>query len=90
MNDYIPILSKFIAKTKFDDAEFEWNHYASIAQKVKINLRPLFLNLDFKTQTKYDPVMCAVTFLKEVINNNRNLKKNRIAFNPSTIYSVKV
>ena len=68
-----PLISKYISKTKFDDSEYEWNHYVELAQKFKVNLRYIFLNLDFKGQTTKDPLLKAVLFLKEAFQKNKSL-----------------
>jgi len=40
-------LSSFISKASIDDTEYEWDHYINLARKFKINLRYLFLNINF-------------------------------------------
>ena len=69
----IPLLSKYISKTKFDDSEYERNHYVELAQKFKVNLRYIFLNLDFEGQNTKDPLLKAVLFLKEAFQKNKSL-----------------
>jgi TnpA family transposase len=68
-----PLMSKYISKTKFDDSEYEWNHYIELAQKFKVNLRYIFLNLDFEGQTTKDTLLKAVLFLKEAFQKNKSL-----------------
>ncbi|MGA1842277.1 MAG: DUF4158 domain-containing protein [bacterium] len=53
--------------------KYEWNHYLKLSQKFKKNLRPIFLCLDFKSQTKKDPLIYAISFLKDVFHKNKRL-----------------
>ena len=69
------LVSKYISKTRFDDSEFEWNHYVELAQKFKVNLRYIFLNLDFEGQNAKDFLMKAVLFLKEAFNKSKSLSQ---------------
>ena len=73
--DKIPLLSKFISKTKIDVATYEWNHYVAESSKFKKNIRPLFLNLEFRSQIEEDPLLEAVTFLKDSFLKNKSLSQ---------------
>jgi hypothetical protein len=71
--DKFPLLSKYISKTGLDDSEYEWNHYVELAQRFKINLRYIFLNLNFEFQNTKNPLIKAVLFLKDAFQKNKSL-----------------
>ena len=66
-------LSSFISNASVDDTEYEWDHYINLARKFKINLRYLFLNIDFKSQKPNDPLLKAVIFLKKAFREGKSL-----------------
>ena len=70
-----PLMSQYISKAKFDDGEYEWNQYVELAQKFKVNLRYIFLNLDFECHNTEDPLMKAVLFLKKIFQKNKSLNQ---------------
>ena len=69
----MPIVSRYISKMKFDEAEYEWNHYVHLASTFKRNLRQIFANIEFKSQTNDDRLIEATSFLKEVIGEKKIL-----------------
>ena len=71
--DKISFLSSYISKTRFDTIEYEWDHYVELAHQFKINLRYIFINIDFENHNKEDPLMKAVIFLKRAFTNNKSL-----------------
>jgi hypothetical protein len=73
--DKFPLLSKYISKTRFDDNEYEWNHYVELAQRFKVNLRYIVLNLNFEGQNPKDSLIKAVLFLKEAFQKNKSLNQ---------------
>jgi len=70
-----PFLSTYISKTRFDQKEFVWDYYSKIAQKFKKNIRYIFLNLDFQCQNPEDPLLKAVSFLKDVFQKQKSLNQ---------------
>lgn len=73
--DKISFLSSYISKTRFDTIEYEWDHYVELAHKFKINLRYIFINIDFENHNKEDFLMKAVIFLKKAFTNNKSLNQ---------------
>jgi len=73
--DKISFLSSYISKTRFDTIEYEWDHYVELAHTFKINLRYIFINIDFENHNKEDPLMKAVIFLKKAFTNNKSLNQ---------------
>lgn len=69
------LLSRYISKVKFDDTEYEWDHYIKLAHTFKINLRYIFLNIDFESHNPQDPFMKAVLLLKETFCKNKSLNQ---------------
>jgi hypothetical protein len=63
----------------FDESAYEWEQYVRLSQKFKLNLRHLFLSITFESQIKDDPLLQAVTFLKETFAKKRSLKE----YNPT-------
>ncbi|MBI1766913.1 MAG: Tn3 family transposase, partial [Bacteroidetes bacterium] len=60
-------VSQYISSYEFDQVEYEWNHYVKSSMAIKRNLRHIFLNIDFEAQATQDPLIKAVSFLKEYI-----------------------
>ena len=73
--DKISFLSSYISRTRFDTTEYEWEHYVNLAHKFKINLRYIFLNIDFENHNKKEPLMKAVIFLREAFMNKKSLNQ---------------
>jgi TnpA family transposase len=48
----IPLLSRFLADTKYDKKSYEWEYLETKTNAIRRNVRSLFLALDFKCQTK--------------------------------------
>ena len=71
--DQLSLLSRYISGTGFDDAEYEWNQYARMERKFKINLRYIFLHINFEFSNLKDPFVKAVSFLKEALRQNKSL-----------------
>lgn len=64
-------VSQYISSYKFDQVEYEWNHYAKTSMTIKRNLRHIFLSTDFDSQATQDPLIKAVAFLKEYFPKDR-------------------
>jgi hypothetical protein len=69
------LLSKYLSKAKFDDSEYEWDYYVELSRKFKRNLRYIFLNIDFEGQSKVNPLLQAVSFLKDSLSKNKRLSQ---------------
>ncbi len=72
--DQFPLVAACLAKVTIDEIAYEWQQYDRLAHKFKRVLRPLFLTIPFESQTKDDPLLEAVIFLKEAWSNNKRLK----------------
>lgn len=70
-----PELKDHIAGKTFDEEEFRWNYYRSIAKTISKNLRPLARVLDFESENPNDPLIEALTFVKKTFNNKKSLKE---------------
>ncbi len=68
-----PLLSRCISQAKFDETEFEWNHLEALSNKIKKNLRPVFLNTGFRSTLQDYPLMTAVAFMKAMLQKKRSL-----------------
>ena len=83
------LVAKYMAKAKFDELAYEWNSYDKLARTFKKNLRPLFMNIEFESQAKNDPLIKAVAFLKETFRKNKVLKQIKDDEFPKEIISSK-
>ena len=68
-----PLVSRYISRAKFDETEIRWRHLEELSARIKKNIRPLFLNTEFKSTAKNDPLITATEFLKTVFNKKRSL-----------------
>jgi TnpA family transposase len=66
---------RYMAQGLFDETEYEWNHYKKLSLAVKKNLRPIVVNIEVESQTKHDPFIDAVKFLKTALNKNKSLSQ---------------
>nr|BFD33545.1 Tn3 family transposase [Pigmentibacter ruber] len=64
-------------KASFDKSEFEWEYIEIINQKIKKNLRPIIMNIDFEFLSKNSKLIEALNILKNHISK-KNLDKNNI------------
>ncbi len=69
------LVSRYLTKATMDESAYEWQQYIRFSLKFKINLRHLFLTIPFESQTKDDPLLHAVTFLKEAFSKNTRLSQ---------------
>ncbi len=77
--EQFPIVSRYMTNATLDESAYEWEQYVRLSQKFKLNLRHLFLSITFESQIKDDPLLQAVTFLKETFAKKRSLKE----YNPT-------
>jgi len=73
--DKFPLMARYISRSGFNDAEYEWNHYITLARKFKRNVRYIFLHIDFQSRNPNDPLMTAVSFLKGALRHNKSLTR---------------
>lgn len=72
-------VSQYISSSKFDQVEYEWDHYVKTSMTIKRNLRHIFLSIDFDSQASQDPLIKAVAFLKEYFPKDRK-EREAMAF----------
>lgn len=70
--DEIPRLTNFMKRKHFDKKEHKWDYIAMINRKIKLNLRQMFISLDFQSNTE-KPLMNAIYFLKECFSSKTAL-----------------
>jgi len=70
--DEIPKLTNFMKRKHFDKKEHKWDYIAMINRKIKLNLRQMFISLDFQSDTE-KPLMDAIYFLKECFRSKTAL-----------------
>ena len=70
--DEIPRLTDFMKRKHFDKKEHKWDYIAMINRKIKLNLRQIFISLDFQSNTE-KPLMDAIYFLKECFSSKTAL-----------------
>ena len=70
--DEIPKLTNFMKRKHFDKKEHKWDYITMINRKIKLNLRQMFISLDFQSSTE-KPLMDAVYFLKECFCSKTSL-----------------
>ena len=73
--DKFPMVSRYIARMKFDEVEYEWGHYVRLASTFKRNLLQIFTNIEFRSQTDRDYLLESVSFLKKVFGEKKTLSQ---------------
>lgn len=71
-------LSKYLLKNKIDEEEFKWDYYEEISRKITINLRPLFLSIDFESNIENDLLINTIKIVKSIFEKNKNLSDLKI------------
>ncbi len=84
--DEIPKLTKFMKRKHFDKKEHRWDYIAGINRKIKLNLRQMFVSLDFQSDTE-KPLMDAICFLKNCFNSKTALTSVDPALFPTEFIS---
>jgi TnpA family transposase len=69
------LVSRYIAKVALDEPAYEWQQYVRLSHRFKLHLRHVFLATPFESQTKADPLLEAVAFLRATFNKNKGLKE---------------
>jgi len=68
-----PMVTTYVSKTGFDQAELEWKAIEEMAPTFKKNIRPVLLSLDFASTFQKDGLIDAVSFLKSKIEEKKAL-----------------
>ena len=68
-----PLVTTYVSKTGFDQAELEWKASEELAPTFKKNIRPILMGLDFASTSKKDSLIDAVSFLKLRIEEKQAL-----------------
>ena len=55
--------------------EYKWRHYEKLSQRIKLNLRQLFLTLPFKDRDNQGKLFKAITFLKTALPTKKALNR---------------
>lgn len=61
----IPLVANYMRKIAFDKASFQWAFYTTLSSTFKMNLRHMFIDLDFAGRVENAPLMTAVNFLQK-------------------------
>lgn len=61
----IPTVADYMRNVAFDKVGFQWTFYTSLSLAIKMNLRHLFVELDFVGRVKDAPLTEAVNFLQK-------------------------
>ena len=68
-----PLLISSLSSQTFDEENFKWSYYKTIAKTISKNLRPLVRVLDFEGEDHH--LMEAIAFLKATFNGKKSLKQ---------------
>ena len=60
---------------RYDVARWQWEHIDRLAHQFKRHLRPLLLGVEFATSQADDPLMEAVRFLKQALQQGKSLRQ---------------
>ncbi len=74
--EQLALVARYLAKATLDETAYEWPQYVRLSQRFKLNLRPIFLALSFESQTKNDPLLLAVVFLRQVFAKGKSLRES--------------
>ena len=69
----LTILASSLTEERLDEKSLEWNQLDKMANKIKINLRPLILSLNFESQPSSSSLAEAIRLLKEKLNENKSI-----------------
>ena len=62
----------YLSENKLDRQHYEWTHIQKNARKITINLRPLFMAIDFDSTLETDPLIGASQLLKAIYGSGRS------------------
>lgn len=60
---------------KFDEILFRWKYLDKIARRIKVNLRPIFMTVDFSVIPTNSNLLEAVRFLQDIFRQDKNFQK---------------
>ncbi len=72
-------VSKYLMEQCIDKTAYEWQFHANNYRCITKNLRPVFMAIDFECNTNNAPLLSGVRFIKQALQQNKNL--NQIKFN---------
>jgi hypothetical protein len=75
--NFLNFTKRFI-KPNFDKNHYEWQYYARIRHKIKMNLRPVFKDLVFDCQHKIE-LFKVITFLRNSFKKHKIFKKYKLS-----------
>lgn len=73
--DEFKAFTEYLNDQKFDLAALEWSYYVQIAGRIKKNLRPLLLSLDFKGNNNSANLIQAYDFVQQKLTVYKTLMK---------------
>jgi hypothetical protein len=76
------IVSRYMTNSIIDESAYEWGQYVRLSRKFKLNLRHLFLSINFESQIKNDPLLLSVAFLRQAFFKNKSLKEYNLSAFP--------
>ena len=65
-------VTDYLQNIAFDKTGFEWSYYTALSHKFKLNLRQLFVGLDFAGRIEDAPLLDAVLFLQDLQRHNKS------------------
>jgi TnpA family transposase len=77
-----PHLLQHLREQSFDENKFKWDYYLKIAKTITKNLRPLVGSIDFESEDPNDPLMKALTFVKQTFATKKSLKHHDFSLFP--------
>ncbi len=70
--EHIKQMVDYLAGKKFNRLHYEWSHIQQLSRKIAINIRPLFMAIDFKSTQENDPIIEIVTRLKDAYRSGKS------------------
>lgn len=80
-------LTSYLKDQKFDLVALEWSYYVQIAGRIKKNLRPLLLNLEFKGNESSGNLTKSYDFVKQKLLEHKTLGKTKSSEFPTVAIS---
>lgn len=65
-------VTDYLQNIAFDKTGFEWSYYTALSHKFKLNLRQLFVGLDFAGRIEDAPLLDGVLFLQDLQRHNKS------------------
>jgi TnpA family transposase len=73
----IEYYANYLLNELTDVGELKWEYFKSKATRIKQNIRPIFLALEFYCKNTNDPIINAIDRLKTAIKNKKSLSKEK-------------